>query len=243
MKYRAALPVPVLVAGLFLAPAAQAWILQPVAPTGSLAVEVEVETTRDETVRLIVGLAQIRVDLQLGLLALQQNRAGTNHFGHARTTVLPEIAPGLTGVGGQELAPLLLALERAAGEEAITEAYHAAEKAMLKTRVALAPSSGQVMEAVIEMTRTAAGGIDASGLTPPGAYQSAWTMLMVARGELDLLSRDQDRATAKLAVDTAMAFDEVILFMPDPQQAGPVAFDPKVILDLVAHLEAVGRPA
>lgn len=243
MKYLAALPVPVLVAGLFLAPAAQAWILQPVAPVSPQAVEVEAEVAKEEAVRLIVGLAQIRVDLQLGLLAQEKNGAVTTHLVHARTIVLPEINEELTAAGGQDLAPLLQALEEATGEEAITDAYHAAEKAILKTRIALAPSSEQVLQAVVEMARSAAAKIDASGKTRPGEYQFAWTMLMVARGELDLLSRDQDQAIAKLAAEKAMAFDEVILFMPDPQQAGPVAFDAKLILDLLANLEAVGRPA
>jgi len=60
---------------------------------------------------------------------------------------------------------------------------------------------------------------------------------MVARGELDLLSRDQDRAVAQLAGKTAMAFDEVILFMPDPMQSGPVAFDRALVQGLLEKLE------
>jgi hypothetical protein len=40
-----------------------------------------------------------------------------------------------------------------------------------------------------------------------------------------------------------MAFDDLILFMPDPKQTAPVAFDPALILDLLTKLEVKASEA
>ena len=68
-------------------------------------------------------------------------------------------------------------------------------------------------------------------------------MILAARGELDLLMRDSDPAIAKYAREAAMAFDEVIISLPDPGRAGPVEIDPALFKDLVTRLEAIDQEA
>lgn len=243
MNYSVALPVFALVSGLVLASVAPAQVILPTPSARTPMIAVEGEAANPEAVRLLVGLGELRAELQLGLLALQDDHAGETHFLAAREQLLPAIAEGLAAAGAPDLAPLIQALEAGGNDAAVKDAYHAAEEAMLRARASLHPTSEQVMQSVVEMAKSAAGKIDASGTTAVAEYQSAWAVLMVARGELDLLSRDQDRAIAKLAGEKAMAFDDVILFMPDPDQPAPVAFDPALIMDLVAKLEAIGRAA
>lgn len=245
MKYPAALPVSALVAVVFLAPAVQAQLVLSAPSVPSMLIPVEGVAETADAVRLLVGLGEIRADLQLGLLALQDgaSKSGAAHFTHAREAVLPGIADGLAAAGVPDLAPLLQKLEAAGGEAAVKDSYHAVEEAILRARAAVRPSSRQVLQSVEQMARSAAGRIDASGTTAVKDYQSAWSILMVARGELDLLARDQDRTIAKLAGEKAMAFDDLILFMPDPKQMAPVAFDPALILDLLTKLEVSASEA
>lgn len=231
-----------LVAVLTLAPAA-AQVVRLGNHSAPQLVQVQADVASPEKLRLLVGLGEIRADLQLGLLFVQEGLVHPegSHFAHARATVLPGIAEGLSAAGVPDLAPLLQTLETAKGADAVKAAYTEAEAAMLRARATLAPTSEEVLQSVVEMTRAAAGKLDASGTTAVKDYQLAWATLMVARGELDLLSRDQDRAIAKLSGEKAVAFDDVILFMPDPQQPAPVAFDPALILDLVKKLEAIAK--
>jgi len=70
-------------------------------------------------------------------------------------------------------------------------------------------------------------------------YQDAWAMLMVARGQVDLLMGNSDPAIAKAATDMGMALDDVILSMPDPNVAAPVEFDPAPINALKEKMEAL----
>jgi hypothetical protein len=207
-------------------------------------IEVEGEASDAETLRLLIGLGEIRADLKLGLLFLEEGlqHPEGSHFAHAREKVLPAIAEGLAAKGAPDLLPLLQALEAAKGD-AVKDAYHDVEAAMLRARSVLNPSSGQVLQSVVDMARAAAEQIDPSGTTPVADYQFAWEILIVARGELDLLARDQDRAIAQQAVEKAMAFDDLILFMPDPHQPAPVAFDRDLILDLIGKLEDIGSDA
>lgn len=237
-----ALALTALAAVLTLAPAT-AQTLRPLVPAAPQVLLVEGEAASAEKLRLLVGLAEIRADLQLGLLVVQEDmvRPEGSPFTHARETLLPGIAEGLTAAGVPDLAPLFQALETAKGAANVKAAYTDAEAALLRARSTLAPGAEEVLQSVMEVTRGAAGKIDPSGTTAVADYQAAWALLMVARGELDLLSRDQDRAIAKLAADQAIAFDDVILFMPDPDQPVPVAFDPKLILDLVQTLEATAK--
>ncbi len=237
MTHPTALPVLALIAGLLVAPAghAQMRLPAPQAETPALLVE---GATDAEVLRLLLGLAEIRADLQLGLLAAQDGRAeaGAAHFAHARETALPGVAEGLAAVGVTDLGALLQTLEESGGEDARNKAYRAVETAMLQARSALQPTPDQVMQSVSEMARAGAGKLDASGQTAGPDYQAAWALLMVARGELDLLTRDQDRAVAQQASKASVAFDDVILFMPDPMQPGPVAFDRTLVLDLLDKL-------
>lgn len=237
-----ALALATLAAVLTLAPAT-AQTLRPLAPAVPQVLPVEGEVASPEKLRLLVGLAEIRADLQLGLLVAQEGMgaSGGSAFSHARETLLPGLAEGLAAAEVPDLAPLLEALEAAKGAVAVKAAYTEAEAALLRARSTLAPSAEEVLQSVVEITRGAAGKIDASGTTAVRDYQVAWARLMVARGELDLLARDQDRAIAKLAGEKAVAFDDVILFMPDPEQPAPVAIDPALILDLVAKLEAIAK--
>lgn len=239
MNHPAALPVLVLTASLLVSPVVLAQMRLPVPEVGRPTLLVEGEAANADALRLLLGLAEIRADLQLGLLSVQEGRAGAGaaHFGHARETVLPGLAEGLAAAGVADLGPLIEALETSGGETERKDAYHALESAMLRARASLHPTSDQVLQSVSEMARAAAAKIDASGQTAVPDYQAAWAILMVARGELDLLSRDQDRAVAQLAGKTAMAFDEVILFMPDPMQSGPVAFDRALVQGLLEKLE------
>lgn len=242
MKHSVALSA--LVAALTLAPAS-AQVVRLGAHSAPQMLQVEADVASPEKLRLLVGLGEIRADLQLGLLFVQEDLVHPegSHFTHAREKVLPGIAEGLAAAGVPDLAPLLQTLQDAKSEDAVKAAYNEVEAAMLRARATLAPSSEEVLQSVVEMTKAAAATLDASGTTAVSDYQFAWATLMVARGELDLLSRDQDRAIAKMAGDEAMAFDDVILFMPDPHQPAPVAFDPALILDLVKKLETTAQAA
>ena len=96
---------------------------------------------------------------------------------------------------------------------------------------------------VLGLAQLAAAEINASGPTEVAAYQTAWALLMAARGELDLLARNQEPGMAKLAVKETLAIDDVILSMPDPNQMAPVNFDPTPILQLIDRLKAVDEAA
>lgn len=198
-------------------------------------VEVEAPGADGETVRLLVGLGGIRAELQLGMLALGEPSAEA-HFSRPRAEILPGIAEGLVAAGVPDLGPVLQALEAGGDQNAVRKAYLDAEKALLKARSTLNPSGQDATLAVLELAKAAAGQIDASGRTEAKSYRTAWALMMVARGELDLLSRNADPALAKLAVSEATAIDEIILSMPDPNQSGVVEFDRAPILKLIERL-------
>lgn len=205
-------------------------------------IEVEAQASNPETVRLLVGLGRIRADLQLGMLVLGEPSAEA-HFSHPLTEILPGIAEGLLAAGVPDLGPALQALEAGGGKDAIRKTYLEAEKALLKARSTLNPSGEDAALAMVELAKGAAGLIEASGKTDAKAYKTAWAQLMVARGELDLLARSADPGLAKLAVAEAMALDEIILSMPDPNQTAPVIFDPAPLLQLIERLEATDEAA
>lgn len=240
MPNLAKLSIPAVLIALALAARAEAQSLRPGHPMPSALIAVEGEAAASDTLPLLFGLGQIRADLQLGLLARQEGlaQAEATHFAHARTVVLPQIASGLAAAGVADLEPLLKELEASGNAGASSAAYHAVEAALLRARSTLAPPAGVALQAVAELTRTAASRIDLSGTTGVQDYKHAWALLMVARGELDLLARSADRDVAKLAGEMAVAFDDLILFMPDPGQSRPVAIDRTQILELVARLPA-----
>jgi hypothetical protein len=92
------------------------------------------------------------------------------------------------------------------------------------------------MGAVVRTVEAAAAMLDPSGTTEVIAYQEAWGLLMVARSQLDVLASSSDPAIKKAASDMAMAFDDVILFAPDPNASAPVPFDPALVAQLLGKL-------
>lgn len=244
MTPRAALHLSLVLAGLGLAQASYAKINR-LAPEGApLLIPVEVEAQDAETLRLLAGLGMIRAEVKLGLLELDAKRqeSAGSHFARAQKDLLPEIAEGLAAVGVADLAPVLKDLEAARGD-AVKDAYNAAEVALLHARSSLAPSGEVVLQSVVSLSKAAADRIDPSGVTPVADYQMAWQLLMVARGELDLLARHEDVTIARLARERAMEMDDLILFMPDPNQPAPISFDPRLILDLLDMLQGTAKDA
>lgn len=214
-------------------------------PVSLTLVEADAEASSPETVRLLVGLGKIKADLQLGLLFLEDGLTNPkgSHFAHPMEAVWPEIKDGLLAAGAADLEPTLRKLAAGGGKEEVSAAMHEAEGAILKARAVLHPSGADEVLAILGLVRASADDINPSGPTEVQAYQSAWALLMVARGQFDLLARNSDPALAKLAVAESLAIDDVILSMPDPNQMAPVAFDPKPILDLIGRLEQKGDAA
>lgn len=226
----------VLLAALGLTTPALSQAVRVAPPAMPLVVQAEAETANPETVRLLVGLGLMRADLQLGMLALGEGSAAA-HFSRPRAEVWPGLQDGMLAAGVPDLEPVLQKLEAGGSKDAVREAYIAAEAALLRARSTLNPSGGDTVMSLVQLAKHAAGEINPSGPTGVSDYQRAWALLMVARGELDLLSRHADPAMAGLAAKEAMAIDEMIIAMPDPHQAAPVAYDLAPLQDLIARLE------
>lgn len=195
--------------------------------------------TNPETVRILAALGKIESDLQLGMLFLQDGLTNPegSHFAHPRMETLPGIKDGLAAAGAADLEPLLVALE--AGGDAATVAgnYQAVITEIMMARSALKPTNRDLLLAILAQTEAVAGEINASGPTEVANYQDAWSMLMIARMQVDLLLGDPDPAVVSAATDIGLALDDVILSMPDPSVPEPVDFDPTPILALVAHMK------
>lgn len=205
--------------------------------------EIKIEASSPEIVRLLAGIIEIRSDLQLGLLAKHDGLPAA-HINDARTIVWPEFREGLMAAGMADLDPLLRKLDEASDSAAVAAAHAEIEGALMKGRAALNPSSADVLLSLNAVARTiATETISQSGPTDAHDFQDAWAMILAARGELDLLMRDSDPAIAKYAREAAMAFDEVIISLPDPGRAGPVEIDPALFKDLVTRLEAIDQEA
>lgn len=206
-------------------------------------IDVKIEASKPETVTALAGILEIRSDLKLGLLAKQAGRPAP-HITDARTILWPEYKTVLMAAGMVDLDPLLMQLDSASGQEAVTAAYNEVEGALMKGRSALNPTSADVLlslEVVAKEVATAY--VNQSGPTEVQSYQAAWSMIMAARGELDLLMRDPDPSIVKYATEAAMAFDEVIISIPDPDQSAPVQVDPALFNDLVSRLEKIDQEA
>lgn len=205
--------------------------------------EIKIEASSPEIVRLLAGIIDIRADLQLGLLAKHDGRPAAQ-INDARTIVWPEFREGLMAVGMADLDPLLQKLDAASDAVTIAAAHAEIEGALMKGRAALNPTSADVLLSLSAVAQTiATKTISQSGPTPAHDFQNAWAMIMAARGELDLLMRDSDPAIAKYATEAAMAFDEVIISLPDPGQTAPVEIDPALFQDLVTRLESIDQEA
>lgn len=217
---------------------ASAQALRSDAPGRSMMIRVEAPASNPETVRLLVGLGRMNADLQLGLLFLGDGLTNPegSHFSHPRKETWPGIKDGLIAAGVPDLEPVFLKLEAGGGKDAVTAAYIEVKGALLKARSTLNPSAQDAALAVLELAKAAAGEINATGPTEVQAYQTAWSLLMEARSELDLLARTPDPAMAKLAAAEGLAIDDMIISMPDPNQVAPVSYDPTPILELIGRL-------
>ena len=207
--------------------------------------EIGIEASSTDVVRVLAGIAEIRAELQLGLLFLEEglNTPEGSHFNVPRAHIYPEIKESLAAVGAPDLEPLLQALESASGKEEVTAAFSAVEGALQQARSKLNPTSADAVLAVEHMARDAAAKINAAGPTAVADYQAAWSIIMAARGELDLLVRDSDPTIAKLAADEAMLFDDLIISLPDPDQPAPVTIDAGLFTGLVSQLEKLTESA
>jgi hypothetical protein len=192
----------------------------------------------DETVTLIAGLIGIERDLLLGQLFLQDGlvSAEGSHFTHPRHDNFPAIKDGLAKAGAPDLEPLLIALEQATEKDAVNAAYKGVLSGLQQARTALQPTEQDVMGATIQTVEAAAAILDPSGTTEVIAYQEAWGLLMVARSQLDVLASSSDPAIKSAASSMALAFDDVILFAPDPNAKAPVPFDPALVTQLLGTL-------
>jgi hypothetical protein len=192
----------------------------------------------DETVTLIAGLIGIERDLLLGQLFLQDGlvSAEGSHFTHPRHDNFPAIKDGLAKAGAPDLEPLLIALEQATDKDAVNEAYKGVLSGLQQAKSALQPTEQDFMGAIIQTVEAAAAILDPSGTTEVIAYQEAWGLLMVARSQLDVLASSSDPAIKTAASGMALAFDDVILFAPDPNASAPVPFDPALVTQLLGTL-------
>ena len=193
-----------------------------------------------EVVALMTGLILIERDLLLGKLFDSDGMVSAegSHFTHPRQTAFPLIKDGLAKAGAPDLEPLLIALEQATDKDAIGTAYLAVMTGLKKAKSALQPTEYDVMAAVVQATEGVITLIDASGTTQVAAYQDAWALLIVARGQLDLLVRGSDPVVKKSATKMALAIDDVIVVAPDPAASAPVPFDPALVINLLSILKS-----
>lgn len=201
-------------------------------------VTVQAEAVREETVRLLTGLALIESRLNAGLLFLQDGLTHPegSHFLRALTVTYPEIKDGLLAAGIADLEPLLAALTTDHDIALINADYTLALTAVLKARSSLNYTGRELLQSVVEQMKLAATEFNPAGPTDLHDYQDAWAAIQVARSELDLLLRSKEAEVAKAAEAMVPVFDDLILSMPDPNAAGPVAFDPALIDQAITSL-------
>ena len=201
----------------------------------------ETTATNPETVRLLAGLGKIESDLQLGMLFMQDGLTNPegSHFTHPRAETVPEIKDGLAAAGVEDFEPLLVTLESGGDAAAVTANYQAVITALIHARSALKSTDRDFLLSIVAQVEAVAGEINAAGPTEVNNYQDAWAMLMVARGQVDLLMGGADPAIKAAATEMGLALDDVILSMPDPNVAAPVELDPAPILTLKAKMEAL----
>jgi len=131
---------------------------------------------------------------------------------------------------------LLIALEQASDKNAVNEAYRGVLSGLQQAKSALQPTEQDVMGAIIQTAWAAAAILDPSGTTEVIAYQDAWGLLMVAGGQLDVLASSSDPAIKAAASGMASAFDDLILFAPDPTASATLPFDPALVTQLLGTL-------
>lgn len=232
-------------AALFvLAPVAQAQAFRSGFPAQTMIFKAGGEAATPETVRLLHGLAKIESDIRLGMLFAVDHvkDPGGSHLSDPHEEIWPDIRDGLLAAGAADFDALLVQLEEAKDEAAVLAVGSEVLFAIVKARAALHPTDADIGASVLELTREAATEINPTGPTGPteiASYQDAWSLLTVARGEVELLLHAQDPILARAAVKMVLALDDVIIFMPDPEAKTPVAFDPAVIADAATKLEAL----
>jgi hypothetical protein len=209
-------------------------------PAGAVLAEAPAPSS-PETVRLLTGLAKIQSDLMLGLLFLQDGMTSAegSHFTHPRAETYPGLKDGLIAAGIADFEPQLVALEAGGSKDTQLAAYAAANGAIMQARSALRPSDRDVLQSIVEQARAMAAEINPSGPTEAANYQDAWAMVMVARSQVDFLLFSQDSKVAAAARKMALALDDVIISLPDPNVSTPVEVDATLILDAVGALEGL----
>lgn len=225
--------------GLALPVSAQ--VVRGVIPAEPVFVLAEASATNPETVRLLAALGKVESDLQLGMLFMQDGltNAEGSHFTHPRHETIPGIKDGLAAAGVADIEPLLVTLEGGGDAATVTANYQAVITALAMARSTLAPTNRDLLLSIVAQAEAVVGEINAVGPTEVNNYQDAWAMLMVARGQVDLLMGDSDAAIKSAATEMALALDDVILSMPDPNVAAPVEFDPAPINALKEKMEAL----
>ncbi|WP_284164611.1 hypothetical protein [Frigidibacter sp. SD6-1] len=196
--------------------------------------------TNEQVANLIAGLMGIERDLLLGQLFLQEGMVSAegSHFAHPRRDNFPVIKDGLAAAGAPDLEPALIALENAKTREEVNAAYLAALGEVEKAKQALQPSDQDLLSAVIATTSAGAEMLDPSGSTDIVSYQECWGLLMIARDQLDMLVLSEDAMVKQAAIKMVLAFDDVILGLPDPASNGSVAIDPMPVEALIESMRS-----
>lgn len=202
---------------------------------------VEGTESNPEIIPLLTGLAKMESDLQLGMLFLQDGLSNPegSHFTHPRVETYPNIKDGLIKAGIADFEAQLIALEAGGDRATVTAAYTEALTAIMGARSTLRPSGQDMMMSLVDQVRAIVDEINPAGPTELQNFQDAWAMLMVARNEFDLLTRGHDAATEAAAEEMAMALDNIIIDMPDPNARGAVAYDPAPLLEVLTRLEGL----
>ncbi|WP_149587249.1 hypothetical protein [Tabrizicola flagellatus] len=225
-----------LLAGLALAPLAQAATPGLAFPHPAPAdAKARLQTVSNDVIGVMAQLVGIQGNLLLGHLLRQEGAAGGGaaQFEEAWKTDFPQIREALAQAGAPDLEPLLAALAQGPTDETYIDALTGLKRA----KEALAPTEQDLLHALILNAEEALAQLDPSGTTAVPQYQKAWSLLMAARGELDLLVFSRDPAVKQQATKMALAFDDVVMFAPDPAARGPVAFDPALVSNLIATLK------
>lgn len=228
-----------------LAPLAQAETKGSGNQTGAAVIQVEVPAGATKAVVLLHELAVIESDVRLAMMFAVDHISDPtgSHASDPFTKIWPKAGADLIAAGVEDLGPLLQQLAEAADEKTVLALGGEVLKGVVRARSVLKPTYDDMGASVLELTREAMDTLDPSGTTAVADYQDAWSLVNVARTEVDLLMRATDPVKAKAAVKMVLALDDVLLSMPDPAATGPVAFDPAVIAAAIATLEPLVQPA
>jgi hypothetical protein len=200
----------------------------PVAPTPL----VPAEAADADTVKLLMGLADIQSDLHIGMLFLQQSgvNAAAPYLARGSKDHWPAVKDGILAVGGPDIAPALAELEKGGDPITVNKRHAEVSVGIAKARTALAPTTADQIAAIVAQGQAIAAKLNAAGPTDAEAYRDAWSLLLTTRDNLDLLRRDLDPAVVAAVGEVARAIDDLILSMPDPTSSAPATLDPAQVL-------------